>query len=118
MNNIELKVLRNKNNITQDELAKLCNVSLRTIQNWEGGNIEIPKSKEKVLDNIFNKIAVGTNNTIYNSGDFATNTINTDLSTQLAELINIQKEYQQLIKEKDKQINDLIEILKGANKKA
>lgn len=65
MNNIELKVLRNKNNITQDELAKLCNVSLRTIQNWEGGNIEIPKSKEKVLDNIFNKIAVGTNNTIF-----------------------------------------------------
>jgi transcriptional regulator with XRE-family HTH domain len=112
MNNIELKELRNKSKITQEELAKLCNVSLRTIQNWEGGNIEIPKSKEKMLDNIFKKIP---NNTIYNSGDNSINTINNDLSNQLNELISIQKEYQAMIKEKDKQISDLLEIIKTKN---
>lgn len=112
MNNIELKELRNKSKITQEELAKLCNVSLRTIQNWEGGNIEIPKSKEKMLDNIFKKMP---NNTIYNSGDNSINTINNDLSNQLNELISIQKEYQAMIKEKDKQISDLLEIIKTKN---
>lgn len=112
MNNIELKELRNKSKITQEELAKLCNVSLRTIQNWEGGNIEIPKSKKKMLDNIFKKMP---NNTIYNSGDNSINTINNDLSNQLNELISIQKEYQAMIKEKDKQISDLLEIIKTKN---
>ena len=55
---------------------------------------------------------------INNSGNFCENVINSDLSNQISELIAIQRNYQEMIKEKDKQINDLIEILKGPNKNA
>ena len=64
-----------------------------------------------------------SSNIITNIGDFATNTINGDLSSQLAELISAQKSMQQeykgmqqeyisLMQEKDRQINELIEIIK------
>ena len=56
------------------------------------------------------------NNTINNSGDFCENVIGGDLKQQLAELINIQKKFQDMISVKDKQINELIEILKDKKK--
>lgn len=56
------------------------------------------------------------NNTINNSGDFCENVIGSDLSNQISELIAIQRNYQEMIKEKDKQINYLIEILKDKKK--
>ncbi|MBP5367896.1 MAG: hypothetical protein J6Z01_05565 [Bacteroidales bacterium] len=58
-------------------------------------------------------------NTISNTGAFSTNTINGDLGTQLSELISEQKElrkdFMSLMNEKNKQINDLIEIVKKNN---
>lgn len=37
-----VKISRNKVNMTQEELARICDVSLRQIQNIEGGK-SIPK---------------------------------------------------------------------------
>jgi len=58
-------------------------------------------------------------NTISNTGAFSTNTINGDLGTQLSELISEQKElrkdFMSLMNEKNKQINELIEIIKKDN---
>jgi hypothetical protein len=55
-------------------------------------------------------------NTISNTGAFSTNTINGDLGQQLSELISVQKGMQQdylnLMQEKDRQIKELIEIIK------
>lgn len=54
-------------------------------------------------------------NVINNSGDFATNTINGDLGLQLTQLMAMQRGLQQdftaLMREKDKQIAALIEII-------
>lgn len=114
MNNIELKNNRQMRKITQTQLAEMCNVSLRTIQNWESGEVEIPKSKEKFLKKIFESVV--TSNVISNTGAFSTNTINGDLGQQLSELISVQKGMQQdylnLMQEKDRQIKELIEIIK------
>ena len=114
MNNIDLKNMRVIRKITQSQLAEMCSVSLRTIQNWESGDVEIPKSKEKILKKIFESVV--TSNTISNTGAFSTNTINGDLGQQLSELISVQKGMQQdylnLMQEKDRQIKELIEIIK------
>ncbi len=56
------------------------------------------------------------NNTINNSGNFCENVIGGGLQQQLAELITIQKKFQDMISVKDKQINELIEILKDKKK--
>lgn len=39
-------------NVTQQELADLCKVRVRTVQNWEHGTMPIPPSKELLLENI------------------------------------------------------------------
>lgn len=44
-----IKELRLKNGESQTELAKIVGVSLRTIQNYESGNVDVPyKSLEKI----------------------------------------------------------------------
>lgn len=58
-------------------------------------------------------------NTISNTGAFSKNTINEDFSSQLSELINEQKDmrkdFMNLMSEKNRQINELIEIIKKDN---
>ncbi len=46
---LDLSHLRNEIGLTQAELADELRVSLRTIQNWEGGEIAIPKKKVKFI---------------------------------------------------------------------
>ena len=66
------------------------------------------------IGEMFNQPEV--HNTISNTGAFSTNTINGDLGQQLSELISVQKGMQQdylnLMQEKDRQIKELIEIIK------
>ncbi len=58
-------------------------------------------------------------NIITNTGAFSKNTINEDFSAQLSELINEQKDmrkdFMNLMSEKNRQINELIEIIKKDN---
>ena len=51
MNDLDIKELREKLGITQEELAKRLGVHARTIQNWESGS-KIPESKHAILRNI------------------------------------------------------------------
>ena len=48
---MNVKELRKRMNLTQSELAKLCGVNSRTIQNWEAGGV-IPDSSIKLLEGI------------------------------------------------------------------
>ena len=48
MNKLNIKELREKLGITQEELAKRLGVHARTIQNWESGT-KIPESKHAIL---------------------------------------------------------------------
>lgn len=51
MNDLDIKELRERLGITQEELAKRLGVHARTIQNWESGT-KIPESKHAILRNI------------------------------------------------------------------
>lgn len=51
MNDIDVKKIRKNLNISQDKLAEMIGVSLRTIQNYEMGGV-IPKSKHAILHSI------------------------------------------------------------------
>lgn len=55
MKGLELKELREKFKISQDELSKLANVDRRTIINWEKRE-DIPHSKVAFIHSIFNSI--------------------------------------------------------------
>lgn len=51
MNNINIKKIREKLNISQEKLAETIGVSIRTIQNWESG-CKIPATKDAILHNL------------------------------------------------------------------
>ena len=61
MKNLKLKAARAANDLSQDELAKLCNVSRQTISAIEKGDynptinlcIAICKALDKTLDELF-----------------------------------------------------------------
>ena len=48
----DVKKIRTKYNLTQQELADKCGVTLRTVQNWERGKT-IPESALKLLKEMF-----------------------------------------------------------------
>ena len=52
---IDIKKLREKNSITQRQLAKICNVSLTTIANWESGITTPKEESQKILKKLSEK---------------------------------------------------------------
>ena len=51
MNEIDIIKLRKKLSVTQEKLAEMLGVTLRTVQNYEAGGV-VPKSKYAILHNI------------------------------------------------------------------
>ena len=49
-----IKKLREKKNLTQNDLAQLIGVSLRTISNYENGDVQIPDKKLRAIAKVFN----------------------------------------------------------------
>lgn len=72
MNDLNVKEIRNKLGLTQEELAKELGVALRTVQNWETGGV-IPKTKYVILRKL-NDNKLSSNN----------NEANGDNNTQIA----------------------------------
>lgn len=55
MNNFEnIKKFRERKNLTQKQLAEVCGVTLRTVQNWEAGKT-IPDNIVKLLQSLSDK---------------------------------------------------------------
>lgn len=54
MNALEIKTNRKKLGLNQDELAKRLGVSVKTISNYENGEV-IPESKKELLHKILNE---------------------------------------------------------------
>ena len=48
MENLDIKQIREKLGVTQEQFAEMVGVHPRTIQNWEAGSI-IPQSKRAIL---------------------------------------------------------------------
>jgi DNA-binding XRE family transcriptional regulator len=56
MNEINIKNLRKKKGISQEKLAEMLGVHLRTVQNYEGGGV-IPKAKHAILRNMLCEVS-------------------------------------------------------------
>ena len=63
---IDVKKIRTKKGLTQKELAKICGVTVRTIQNWENG-ATIPDLAQKHLLQINEKDEIISSNATGNS---------------------------------------------------
>lgn len=68
MNALELKQKRKKCGLTQGELAKLIGVSVKTIVNYENGEV-IPISKHAILHSVLSKNEVNEPEENYNSNE-------------------------------------------------
>ena len=123
---MDVKKLREKFNYTQAQLAEICGVTLRTVQNWENGKV-IPPAMLKLLTSIDEgetvssgnayengtSIAVGKNSQVILNPDtkmfFSTLERQQDImSRQLEEMAEMRKQAQK----KDEQIDILLGMLK------
>lgn len=129
---MDVKALREKLQMTQQELADNCGVTVRTVQNWEDGR-KIPVAMMKLLKNIedsheiissFNQdksvnAECGNGNTIHINADteriFAHLERQQDImSRQLEEIVEMRK----LAQKKDEQIDVLLKMIQSAQQSA
>jgi DNA-binding XRE family transcriptional regulator len=104
MNALELKQKRKKCGLTQEELAKLIGVSVKTISNYEKGEV-IPISKHAILLAVLTKDKVSEPEENYNLEE----------KNCEEKLLNLQKE----LNYKDQIIDllkDKIDLMKSAKK--
>ena len=62
MNAIEFKLMREELHLSQTELSKLLEVSLRTLQRWEKGDFQITDDKKQALWQMFVDVKTATEN--------------------------------------------------------
>lgn len=115
-----VKVIRTNLGLSQEEFAKLCKTTKRTIQDWEQNERKLTlkyyvrlneverMDKEEIKKmfetdfNVRNSVfAIGENNSVNNH----------DYKTTIDNLIAIIKEKDRQIEEKDKQISNLFALL-------
>lgn len=65
---LDIKRLRDQKNMTQQELAAKCNVTVRTVQNWEKGK-HVPESARMLLELLGFSDDEGEKITSFASGD-------------------------------------------------
>lgn len=129
---MDVKALREKLQMTQQELAENVGVTVRTVQNWEDGK-KIPVAMMKLLKNIeasheiissYNQdksvnVESGNGNTTHINADteriFAHLERQQDImSRQLEEIAEMRK----LAQKKDEQIDVLLKMIQSAQKTA
>ncbi|MCG9792514.1 helix-turn-helix domain-containing protein [Flavobacterium algicola] len=105
MNALEIKENRKKMNLTQAQLAIKLGVSLKTVSNYEKGEV-IPETKQELLRFIFNK---ESNNTLNEPSEFYTP--NSNVEKKLMQVFEKIKHHQEIIN----LLNEQAEIITNAN---
>jgi len=131
MNNLEIKKIREKLDLTQKELAEKLNLHYRTLQKWESGETKIKGPSVFMLEQLLKKHTKGV---LTNNGEIKNSNINSDGgrvkvgatdNDQIKELTQIVKtaqdqqtklmeqlsESQKHLSESQKQVSNLIEII-------
>ncbi len=112
---MDIKKLRAQLNVTQQELAEMCGVTLRTVQNWETGR-PIPERALRLLDVIANS------REIISAGDAAKNSVSVAASKGSQVILNpdTQQFFSTLEKQQDimsRQLEELAEMRRLTQKK-
>ena len=99
----DVKKIREKQGLTQSQLAEICGVTLRTVQNWENGKV-IPPAMAKLLA------------TIREEGFQTDESENNSTTERFLAVLERQQEMMSLqlaeIQKKDEQIDILLGVLK------
>ncbi|MCM8872461.1 MAG: helix-turn-helix domain-containing protein [Paludibacteraceae bacterium] len=118
---MDVKKAREYLNVTQHELAELCGVTLRTIQNWESGK-PIPKNKVKLLQTLIESNNKQPMNVYMPSiVDQEKENLYNTLKTQqelAAKMIDELSQFRQMIQKKDEHIEKLLAIITNKENKA
>ena len=120
MNDLDIKKIREKLGISQEQLAEMVGVHPRTVQNWESGST-IPKSKHAILRDLVLKpqrYAGGGEQTNVNGNNINGNnvTINPADMDKLLEILSMKEA--SLVKAQehiDKQLEIIGNLTKGNN---
>lgn len=115
----DIEKLRNLLDLTQESFASRLGVSARTIQNWESGKV-IPKSKLTMLKELAAKfpkesfsLFEATDSPNAGFGNEMSGISSIDLKRILDEMDAQRRDFMAQIERKDRQIEDLISILKS-----
>jgi len=101
-NNLDVKKIREKLGLTQQELADKLLVTLKTVQNWEYGK-NIPKGKREILQ----QLILGNNYGIIGNGNKNNTFDNRQYYSDSPDVLRHQIDMlEERIKEKDAQIKD------------
>lgn len=118
MNDLDIKKIREKLGISQEQLAEMVGVHPRTVQNWESGST-IPKSKHAILRDLTIKpqryAGGGEQNNIHGNNINGNNvTVNQpDTMDKLLELLSMKEA--SLVKAQE-HIDKLLEIISNMTK--
>ena len=117
MNDLDIKKIRKKLGISQEQLAEMVGVHPRTVQNWESGST-IPKSKHAILRDLILKpqrYAGGGEQTNVNGNNINGNnvTINPADMDKLLEILSMKEA--SLVKAQE-HIDKLLEIIRNLTK--
>lgn len=112
VNNMNVKELRLKLNLSQGQFAKMVGVSIRTIANWEAGKV-IPAPKVEMLRDLESgvfpsQIVTQTRKNAQNVQGNG-NHLNADIAA-------LSEKFLALLEEKDRQISRLITIIENQTK--
>lgn len=124
---MDVKALREKLQMTQQELADNCGVTVRTVQNWEDGR-KIPVAMMKLLKNIEDSHEIISSFNQDKSVNVECVHINADterifahlerqqdiMSRQLEEIVEMRK----LAQKKDEQIDVLLKMIQSTQQSA
>ena len=110
----DIKKFREIKNLSQNELADLCGVTVRTVQNWETGTA-IPELAKKYLQLLYGKNIHEINS--YNQEEKTKQS--SDIDRYLSIIEHSQRQidtHLELAKEKDTQISNLLTLIEKITK--
>lgn len=117
MNEIDIKKIRERLNISQEKLAEMLGVHPRTVQNWESGTT-IPRAKHTILRNLTLKpqnYAGGAEQKNVNGDNINGNNVTVN-KTDTEKLLDLLASKEQSLAKAQEHIDKLLEIIGNLTK--
>lgn len=117
MNDLDIKKIREKLGISQEQLAEMVGVHPRTVQNWESGST-IPKSKHAILrDLVLKPQRYAGGGQQKNQGNDATlKSADVEMQSELSKMIDLLASKEMSLQKTQEHIDKLLEIIGNLTK--